>query len=273
MVARALVRGGGREQHRGRGASGLEHTHGRQVARALHRAASGRPARRIASGTAAQLPRRAGGGTDQPGAAQPAQERHPLERALGGRRNRHLQEHGGALLRALRPATSSHQEFKLSTDPFFVEKVRDVVGLYLNSPDKALVLCVDEKSQIQALERTQPMLPMGLGYASRVTHDYYRHGTTTLFEALYVLDGSVITQRKLRHQPQEFRAFLKVHLIADNYATRKHPRVKARAGAASPRRGSFKSVRNWPTRSSKSSIAFVKFLMGHHTRTFRLLIR
>jgi putative transposase len=128
--------------------------------------------------------------------------------------------------------------FKLSTDPFFVEKVRDVVGLYLNPPDKALVLCVDEKSQVQALEGTQPVLPMGLGYAEGVTHDYFRHGTTTLFAALNVLDGSVITQCKPRHRHQEFLSFLthldrnvpagfEVHLIADNYATHKHPRVRA----------------------------------------------
>src|SRR5215472_13918474 len=130
------------------------------------------------------------------------------------------------------------QSFKLSTDPFFVEKVRDVVGLYLNPPDKALVLCVDEKSQVQALERTQPVLPMGLGYLEGVTHDYFRHGTTTLFAALNVLDGSVITQCKPRHRHQEFLGFLKhldasippgleVHLIADNYGTHKHPKVKA----------------------------------------------
>jgi transposase len=92
------------------------------------------------------------------------------------------------------------KSFRLSTDPFFVEKVRDVVGLYLNPPDKALVLCVDEKSQVQALERTQPVLPMGLGYVEGVTHDYYRHGTTTLFAALNVLDGSVITQCTPRHR-------------------------------------------------------------------------
>src|SRR5271163_2538040 len=130
------------------------------------------------------------------------------------------------------------KSFKLSTDPFFVEKVRDIVGLYLNPPDNALVLCVDEKSQIQALERTQPILPMGLGYLEGVTHDYYRHGTTTLFAALNVLDGAVITQCKPRHRHQEFLAFLnhldhhvpaalEAHLVADNYATHKHPRVKA----------------------------------------------
>ena len=100
------------------------------------------------------------------------------------------------------------KSFKLSTDPFFVEKVRDIVGLYLNPPDHALVLCVDEKSQVQALERTQPILPLGLGYVEGVTHDYFRHGTTTLFAALNVLDGSVITQCKPRHRHQEFLAFL-----------------------------------------------------------------
>jgi putative transposase len=130
------------------------------------------------------------------------------------------------------------QSFKLSTDPFFVEKVRDIVGLYLNPPDKALVLCVDEKSQIQALERTQPVLPMGLGYAEGVTHDYFRHGTVTLFAALDIVTGGVISQCKPRHRHQEFLSFLKhldastpaelaLHLIADNYATHKHPQVKA----------------------------------------------
>jgi transposase len=127
--------------------------------------------------------------------------------------------------------------FKLSNDPFFVEKVRDIVGLYLNPPDSAVVLCVHEKSQIQALERTQPLLPMGLGYVEGVTHDYVRHGTTTLFAALDVANGEVITQCKARHRHQEFLAFLRhidrevpdeldIHLIIDNYATHKHPKVK-----------------------------------------------
>jgi putative transposase len=130
------------------------------------------------------------------------------------------------------------KSFKLSNDPFFVEKVRDIVGLYLNPPDKALILCVDEKSQIQALERTQPILPMGLGYVEGVTHDYYRHGTTTLFAALNVQSGQVITQCKARHRHQEFLSFLRhldesvpaaldLHLIIDNYATHKHPKVRA----------------------------------------------
>jgi putative transposase len=130
------------------------------------------------------------------------------------------------------------RSFKFSTDPLFIEKLRDVVGLYLNPPDNALVLCVDEKSQCQALERTQPVLPMGLGYLEGVTHDYYRHGTTTLFAALDIAKGTVLTQCKPRHRHQEFLSFLRhidaavparldLHLIVDNYATHKHPRVRA----------------------------------------------
>lgn len=130
------------------------------------------------------------------------------------------------------------KSFKLSTDPFFIEKVREVVGLYLNPPDNALVLCVDEKSQVQALERTQPVLPMGLGYVEGITHDYVRHGTTTLFAALNIANGQVFTQCKPRHRHQEFLSFLRhidanvpsnldVHLVVDNYGTHKHARVKA----------------------------------------------
>jgi putative transposase len=130
------------------------------------------------------------------------------------------------------------RSFKLSTDPCFVEKVRDIVGLYLNPPDHAVVLCVDEKSQIQALERTQPILPMGLGYADGLTHDYKRHGTTTLFAALDIANGQVLTQCKARHRHQEFLGFLKrieanvpagldVHLVVDNYGPHKHPRTRA----------------------------------------------
>lgn len=130
------------------------------------------------------------------------------------------------------------RSFKLSTDPFFIEKVREVVGLYLNPPEHAVVLCVDEKSQVQALERTQPVLPMGLGYVEGITHDYVRHGTTTLFAALDIANGSVLTQCKPQHRHQEYLSFLRhieanvpteldVHIICDNYATHKHPRVRA----------------------------------------------
>jgi putative transposase len=128
--------------------------------------------------------------------------------------------------------------FKLSNDPFFVEKLRDIVGLYLSPPDNALVICVDEKSQCQALERTQPMLPMGWGYVEGVTHDYKRHGTTTLFAALNVLNGAVLSSCKPRHRHQEFLSFLReidnavpaeldIHCIADNYATHSHTKIKA----------------------------------------------
>ncbi len=129
-----------------------------------------------------------------------------------------------------------HKHFKLSTDPFLVDKVRDIVGLYMHPPEHALVLCVDEKSQIQALERSQPLLPLGLGYVE-VTHDYKRHGTTTLFAALDVATGEVMTPCKPRHRHQEFLPFLRhiednvprgldVHLVVDHYATHKHAKVK-----------------------------------------------
>jgi transposase len=128
--------------------------------------------------------------------------------------------------------------FKLSNDKHFAEKVRDVVGLYFNPPERALVFSVDEKSQIQALDRTQPGLPMKKGRAGTMTHDYKRHGTTTLFAALDVATGQVIGQCMKRHRHQEWLRFLRaidratpkrldVHLIADNYATHKHPNVKA----------------------------------------------
>jgi transposase len=130
------------------------------------------------------------------------------------------------------------ETFKLSADPLFVEKVRDIVGLYLNPPTKAMVLCVDEKSQIQALDRTQPMLPLAPGVAERRTHDYKRHGTTSLFAALDVATGRVIGELHRRHRSKEFLAFLRtieanvpagleVHLILDNYGTHKTPSVRA----------------------------------------------
>jgi transposase len=128
--------------------------------------------------------------------------------------------------------------FKLSRDPEFVKKLRDVVGLYLNPPEKALVLCVDEKSQIQALDRTQPALPLRSGFTETRTHDYVRHGTTTLFAALNVLEGTVLGSCKPRHRHHEFLEFMheidckaprrrEIHLILDNYGTHKHPAVKA----------------------------------------------
>ena len=129
------------------------------------------------------------------------------------------------------------ESFKLSSDPFFVEKVRDIVGLYLNPPDQAVVLCVDEKSQVQALDRTRPVLPLRPGLAERQTHDYIRHGTTSLFAALEVATGKVIGNCQRRHRSQEFLKFLEqvdaqlpaepeVHLVTDNYGTHKTPKVK-----------------------------------------------
>ena len=137
------------------------------------------------------------------------------------------------------------RHFKLSIDPFFAEKVRDIVGLYLNPPDHAMVLCVDEKGQTQAPERTQPLLPLGLGYVEGVTHGYIRHGTTTLLAALDVATGRVLAQCKARHRHQEFLSFLRhidanvppdlgIHLVVDNYSTHKHAKVK-RWLAARPR--------------------------------------
>jgi transposase len=141
-----------------------------------------------------------------------------------------LAEHG------LKPHLT--RTFKVSRDPDFASKVRDIVGLYLNPPEKAVVLCVDEKSQIQALDRTQPGLPMKKGRAGTMTHDYKRHGTTTLFAGLDVRTGEVIGECLPKHRAQEFIAFLKkidrivakardVHLVLDNYATHKTAEVKA----------------------------------------------
>ena len=129
------------------------------------------------------------------------------------------------------------KRFKVSRDPKFVEKLEDIVGLYLSPPEHALVLCCDEKSQVQALDRTQPGLPMKPGRAATMTHDYKRHGTTTLFAAMNTLDGTVISRCELRHRHIEWLDFLRqinretprdksLHLICDNYATHKHPVVK-----------------------------------------------
>jgi transposase len=128
--------------------------------------------------------------------------------------------------------------FKLSSDPHFEAKFWDIVGLYLDPPEQALVLCCDEKSQIQALSRSQPGLPLKVGHVQTRTHDYYRHGTVTLFAALDYLQGKVIARTDRRHTPREWLQFLKqieaqtpaaiqLHLIVDNYATHKHPKVKA----------------------------------------------
>lgn len=131
------------------------------------------------------------------------------------------------------------ETFKLSTDPQFIDKIRDVVGLYVHPPERAIVLCVDEKSQVQALDRTQPLLPLGPGQPERHTHDYARHGTTSLFAALDVATGRVIGRCYRQHRHQEFLKFLEkidqtipeepgleIHLVMDNYSTHKTPKVR-----------------------------------------------
>ena len=145
----------------------------------------------------------------------------------------------GRIWRAFGLKPHRSESFKLSNDPYFVEKVRDVVGLYMSPPERAIVLCVDEKSQIQALDRTQPMLPMTPGKGERPTHDYVRNGTTSLFAALNVATGQVIGKCLRRHRHQEFLKFLneldsklvrepgtEIHLVLDNYATHKTAAVK-----------------------------------------------
>ncbi len=145
----------------------------------------------------------------------------------------------GRIWRAFGLKPHLRESFKLSTDPFFVEKVRDVVGLYLDPPAKAIVLCVDEKSQVQALDRTQPIQPPLPGRAEKASHDYTRHGTTSLFAALEVATGKVIGTCSRRHRHQEFVAFLDhldatvdrtpgtaIHVVMDNYGTHKHPRAR-----------------------------------------------
>ena len=157
---------------------------------------------------------------------------------------RMLAKAAGVSLRSVQRILEAHQlaphrmrAFKLSNDPRFAEKLKDVVGLYVDPPAHAVVLSVDEKSQIQALDRTQPGLPMKKGRAGTMTHDYKRNGTTTLFAALNILDGTVIGRNMQRHRHQEFIRFLnaveaqvpagkKIHAILDNYATHKHPKVR-----------------------------------------------
>ena len=141
------------------------------------------------------------------------------------------------ILEAHKLAPHRIRTFKLSNDPRFAEKLKDIVGLYIDPPAHAVVLAVDEKSQIQALDRSQPGLPMKPGRAGTMTHDYKRHGTTTLFAALNVLDGTIIGRNMKRHRHQEFIRFLnsvdaqvlrrkEIHAIVDNYATHKHPKVR-----------------------------------------------
>ena len=166
----------------------------------------------------------------------PAQATHWSTRLMA-RRSGMSQSAVSRIWRAFALQPHRSETFKLSRDPLFVEKVRDIVGLYLNPPERALVLCVDEKAQIQALDRTQPLLPMRPGQIERRTHDYERHGTTSLFAALEMASGKVISECHRRHRAREFRRFLDtvdaatpakldVHLILDNYGTHKTPLIQ-----------------------------------------------
>ena len=161
-----------------------------------------------------------------------AERRHPLVDALDGPGSGLSHMTIRRIWNAFGLEPHRTETFKLSTDPQFVEKVRDIVGLYLNPPDRAVVLCVDEKSQIQALDRSQPVLPMRPGQAERRSHDYLRHGTTSLFAALDAKTGKVLGALHRRHRSAEFRKFLDrieaaapagldVHLVLDNYSTHK----------------------------------------------------
>jgi len=167
----------------------------------------------------------------------PPQRRHALEHSCGSRPIGLSRSTISRIWRAFALQPHRSESFKLSKEPLFIETVRDIVGLYLNPPDRALVLCVDEKSQIQALDRTQPLLPMRPGQAERRTHDYTRHGTTSLFAALDVKTGQVIGECHRRHRSAEFRKFLdtidpaapaplEIHLIMDNYGTHKTAMIR-----------------------------------------------
>src|SRR5512133_2839758 len=166
---------------------------------------------------------------------------HPLDAADHGESGRDRRVHGATHLEGARARATPIRTFKISRDPKFADKLKDVVGLYVDPPAHAVLLSVDEKSQIQALDRTQPGLPMKQGRCGTMTHDYKRNGTTTLFAALNVLECTVIGRRMQRHRHHEFLRFLNaveaevpvgkvVHVILDNYATHKHPKVMAWLG-------------------------------------------
>ena len=167
---------------------------------------------------------------------QPA-ERDALVDTLDGGRDRDEPERDQPDLAGVRAQAASGRDFKLSPDPQFIDKVRDIVGLYLNPPEAAVVLCVDEKSQIQALDRTAPVLPLMPGVPARQTHDYIRNGTTNLYAALDVASGHVISEMTPRHRAEEFRRFLNlidksvpahldVHVVLDNSSTHKTPSIQ-----------------------------------------------
>src|SRR5512133_2125008 len=231
------MRGWGDEQGSRRAARDLA-ADGGQVARAVCGQAAGGPVGRRPAGPAPHDRRRAGGGGDRQTLEEPPpnHDTHWSTRSMA-RATGMSQTAISRIWRAFGLKPHLTETWKLSTDPQFIDKVRDVVGLYLDPPERALVLCVDEKSQIQALDRTAPSLPILPTTPARHTHDYVRNGTASLFAALDVASGKVISQVHRRHRHQEFLKFLKtidasvpagldLHLICDNYGTHKTPEIK-----------------------------------------------
>jgi hypothetical protein len=197
---------------------------------------AGRFAGRAAAGSSAFDYRRSSRTGGHQDAGIDAGKQHALEQPVDGQKDRALADGDRAHLAfGLQPHRV--ENFKFSKDPQFVEKVRDIVGLYMNPPDRAIMLCVDEKSQVQALNRTQPILPLGPGVPARQSHDYQRHGVTSLFAAMDVASGVTISHCYRRHRHQEFLRFLdeieanlpggfQVHLVMDNYGTHKVAKVR-----------------------------------------------
>jgi transposase len=207
------------------------------VAQSLRRASTGWLDRRAASRTAQEDHRRQSRGGDRQDAGDDAEGRDALVDALNGRRGRAQPDRGTPHLEGVRLQPHRSETWRLSKDPQFIEKVRDVVGLYLNPPERAVVLCVDEKTQIQALDRTAPILPMLPGVPQRATHDYKRSGTSSLYAALDLATGQVIGRLHSRHRAIEFKQFLAtldrevpteldVHVVLDNSSTHKTPAIQ-----------------------------------------------
>ena len=196
-----------------------------------------RVARRTTPRPSADDRRRQDQGSDYLDPRNDTEERHTLVHTIDGRASRYLAIDGLEGVARVGLAPHKQDSWKLSKDPLFTEKVRDVVGLYMNPPERALVLCVDEKTQIQALDRTQPIFPMLPTTPQRASHDYVRNGTSSLYAALDIASGKVIGSLHSRHRAQEFIAFLRkidaqvpddldVHLVMDNASTHKTPSVK-----------------------------------------------
>ena len=235
---------GRRGEHADRGAGRRHGDHGAVLAGSVPVEGPGRAGRRASVGSSAEAGPPGDRGRDAEAAAEEARC-HPLVHSAAGRAAEDRNTSVARAWRAYGVKPWKAESFRFSTDPELVGKVTDICGLYLAPPENAIVLCVDEKSQIQALDRTVPILPMQPGKIERRSHDYYRHGTTTLFAALDIATGQVTAALKPRHRHQEFLAFLKqiertyrdaldadghpveLHLVMDNYAAHKHQNVRA----------------------------------------------